>query len=82
MSSDRDPGTGDSTGDSTSDAGLSPELLEMIRCPACLGEFLPPQPAALVCSVCGLRYPVRNGVPILLVDEAEQTGAASAPGTD
>jgi uncharacterized protein YbaR (Trm112 family) len=53
---------------------LAPELLEIIRCPACLGEFLPPQPTALVCSSCGLRYPVRNGVPILLVDEAEQSG--------
>jgi uncharacterized protein len=59
--------------------GLAPELLEIIRCPACLGEFLPPQPAALVCSACGLRYPVRNGVPILLVDEAEPTGAAAPP---
>jgi len=56
------------------DHALAPELLEIIRCPACLGVFLPPEPAALVCSSCGLRYPVRNGVPILLVDEAEQSG--------
>ena len=69
----------------TSDAqpsALPPELLEIIRCPACLGEFLPPQsqtqPDALVCSSCGLRYPVRNGVPILLVDEAEPTSTPSA----
>jgi uncharacterized protein YbaR (Trm112 family) len=63
--------------------GLAPELLEIIRCPACLGEFLPPEPAALVCSSCGLRYPVRNGVPILLVDEAEQAGDGASPaGTD
>jgi uncharacterized protein YbaR (Trm112 family) len=59
---------------------LSSELLEIIRCPACLGDFLPPEPAALVCSACGRRYPVRNGVPVLLVDEAEQPGAAA--GTD
>lgn len=62
---------------------LPPELLEIIRCPACLGEFLPPEPSALVCSRCRLRYPVRNGVPVLLVDEAEPTGAAGPrAGTD
>jgi hypothetical protein len=76
-----EPRSGDQPG--TDEHGLPAELLEIIRCPACLGEFLPPQPSALVCSSCGLRYPVRNGVPILLVDEAEQAGATSSPaGTD
>jgi uncharacterized protein YbaR (Trm112 family) len=70
------------TSDPNTDLGLPAELLAIIRCPACLGEFLPPQPGALVCSSCGLSYPVRNGVPILLVDEAEQTGAASSTGSD
>ena len=51
---------------------LPEDLLEILRCPACLGEFLPPAPGELVCSACGLRYPVRNGVPILLVDEARR----------
>ena len=79
MTSDPQPGAAGS--------GLPQELLEIIRCPACLGEFLPlqaeVQPDALVCSSCGLRYPVRNGVPILLVDEAQPTGAASSTsGTD
>ncbi len=60
---------------------LAPELLEILRCPACLGEFAPPTPAELVCTSCGLRYPIRNGVPILLVDEAQppQDGDVTAP---
>jgi uncharacterized protein YbaR (Trm112 family) len=53
-------------------AGLDSRLLEILRCPACRGEFAPPgeQPPELVCTSCGLHYPVRNGVPVLLVDEA------------
>jgi uncharacterized protein len=47
-------------------------LLEILRCPACRGEFRPPAEDELVCSACGLRYPIRNGVPVLLVDEAIQ----------
>jgi uncharacterized protein YbaR (Trm112 family) len=53
------------------DQPLAEELLEIIRCPSCLGEFHPPEAGELVCSACGLRYPVRNGVPILLIDEAQ-----------
>jgi uncharacterized protein YbaR (Trm112 family) len=54
---------------------LDSRLLEILRCPACKGEFAPlggqdGPPAELVCASCGLRYPVRNGVPVLLVDEA------------
>jgi uncharacterized protein len=45
-------------------------LLEILRCPSCKGEFQPPGEDEMVCSSCGLRYPIRNGVPVLLVDEA------------
>ncbi len=50
-------------------------LLEILRCPACTGTFAEPTGAELVCTSCGLIYPVRNGVPILLVDEARHPGA-------
>jgi uncharacterized protein YbaR (Trm112 family) len=53
---------------------IDSRLLEILRCPACRGEFEPTPaegaPTQMVCSACGLRYPVRNGVPVLLVDEA------------
>ncbi len=55
---------------------IDPGLLEIIVCPACRSDLAPqPDPAAphsLQCvgSDCGLTYPVRDGIPVLLVDEA------------
>lgn len=57
---------------------IAPELLEIIVCPACHGELRPvpdaEHPSALHCAdaSCGLRYPVRGGIPVLLVDEADE----------
>lgn len=47
------------------------ELLEILVCPRCKGE-LRAEPAAsrLVCEACRVAYPVRDGIPIMLVDEA------------
>lgn len=54
--------------------GLSPEFLEIAACPACHGEFAVDYEASeLVCTAgdCGLRYPVVDGIPVLLVDQAK-----------
>lgn len=55
---------------------LDRELLEIVRCPACLSTFADPPDGAdsdeLVCTGCRSAYPVRNGVPVLLVDEARR----------
>jgi len=53
-------------------AGLAPELLAIIVCPACHGELALVE-SELVCQGCGLAYPVRDGIPVLLVDEARST---------
>ena len=53
--------------------GLDPELLAIVVCPQCHGELLPAEQSGpeLVCQgECGLAYPVREGIPVLLVDEA------------
>jgi hypothetical protein len=52
---------------------LSKELLEILACPKCKGEVqLQQDGAKIVCSACGLAYPVRDGIPVMLIDEAEQ----------
>jgi uncharacterized protein YbaR (Trm112 family) len=52
---------------------LDPELLELIVCPACRSELRVDEAAEeLVCTGCGLAYPVRDDIPVLLVDEARK----------
>lgn len=46
-------------------------LLDIIVCPDCHGG-LEPQADELVCTSCGLAYPVRDDIPVLLVDEARR----------
>ena len=53
---------------------LDPRLRELIRCPACRAR-LSDGDHELACTGCGLVYPVRDGVPILLVDEARRPDA-------
>jgi uncharacterized protein YbaR (Trm112 family) len=48
--------------------------MEILRCPACLER--PPvheDGEALVCDVCGRRYPIEEGIPRMIVDEPEET---------
>ena len=50
------------------------DLLDIMQCPACAGTLAERRdPPALVCEACGRAYPVRDGIPIMLVDEAEET---------
>ena len=50
---------------------IDPALLEIMQCPSCTGTLVERlDPPALVCSECGLQYPVRDGIPVMLVDEA------------
>lgn len=47
------------------------ELMEILVCPACKGDLEAHEEEALLeCLACGLRYPVREGIPIMLVEEA------------
>jgi uncharacterized protein len=50
---------------------ISQELLEMLRCPACKAEVKPkPDDSALKCVECKRVYPVRDDIPVMLIDEA------------
>jgi uncharacterized protein len=50
---------------------LPQELLEILVCPKCKGDldYRRDEPS-LVCPSCRLRYAVRDGIPIMLIDEA------------
>ncbi len=48
---------------------IDPKLLEILACPACHGA-LSIEGSELVCAQCPLAYPVRDDIPVLLVDEA------------
>ncbi|HEX9636286.1 MAG TPA: Trm112 family protein [Acidobacteriota bacterium] len=49
---------------------LAPELLELLLCPQCFSG-LDLDGETLRCRGCGRRYPVRDGLPRLLIEEAE-----------
>lgn len=52
---------------------LDPAFLEIAACPACHSKFaVDYESNELVCSAtqCGLAFPVREGIPILLIDQA------------
>ena len=47
------------------------QLLEILVCPKCRGELeYREKESALLCNACKLRYPIRDGIPIMLIDEA------------
>ena len=54
---------------------IDPELLEILACPACKAPVRL-EGERIVCAgpSCGLRYPVRDGIPVMLVEEADRPG--------
>ena len=54
---------------------LAPELLEILACPNCHATLRVDEEAQeLVCTspTCGLAYPVRDDIPVMLIDEARR----------
>ncbi|NPV46899.1 MAG: Trm112 family protein [Armatimonadetes bacterium] len=54
----------------TDSTALDPKLMEILACPACKGPVTQ-EGDRIVCGGCGKRYPIRDGIPIMLIDEAE-----------
>lgn len=51
---------------------ISKELLEILACPKCKGEIhLNEKANGLICDHCRLLYEIRDGIPIMLIDEAK-----------
>jgi uncharacterized protein YbaR (Trm112 family) len=56
---------------------IDPELLEILACPNDRGDIdYLREEQVIVCRTCGYRYPVRDGIPVMLIDEAEKPGSA------
>ncbi len=55
---------------------VSDELLEILRCPACVREseglldYI--KESWLVCQDCDRKYPIRDDIPVMLIDEGDK----------
>jgi uncharacterized protein YbaR (Trm112 family) len=50
---------------------LSQEILQILACPGCNGA-LSEVDGYLLCPSCSLKFPVQDGIPVLLLSEAEK----------
>ena len=55
---------------------IDKELLEILACPKCKAD-VKVEGEKIVCTnpQCGLRYPIRDGIPVMLIDDAEKPPA-------
>lgn len=50
---------------------ISQELLNILACPKCKGEIhLNSAGDGLICEACRLMYPIKDDIPIMLIDGA------------
>jgi uncharacterized protein YbaR (Trm112 family) len=50
---------------------LNKELLEILACPKCKGDLILTQEEdGLICEKCALVYPIKEEIPIMLIEEA------------
>ncbi len=50
---------------------INKELLDILACPKCKGDiFLTEKEDGLVCKKCKLIYPIKEDIPVMLIDEA------------
>ncbi|MDX8384735.1 MAG: Trm112 family protein [Ghiorsea sp.] len=49
-------------------------LFDILACPKCKGEIAyNTDNTGLVCPACKLEYPIRDDIPVMLIDEAKST---------
>lgn len=59
---------------------LLKEILEILACPKCKGDIKPTEKSTtgeedgFVCKKCSLLYPIRDGIPVMLIAEAIKVG--------
>jgi hypothetical protein len=58
---------------------VAPDLLAILACPRCKGRLrLTPKEDGLACSRCRVAYPIADGIPVMIFEEA----IPWAPGPD
>ena len=75
----------------TTETPISPDLLEILRCPVAVqadeygddpGRLELVHGCWLVCADTGMKYPIRDGIPVMLIEEGEkwkETAVADLP---
>jgi hypothetical protein len=59
---------------------ISKELIEILACPKCKGDLIYRENEAFICKNCKLLYPIRDGIPVMLIDEAQPVQAGKTEG--
>jgi uncharacterized protein len=60
---------------------LDSVLMKILACPSCRGD-VDEKDDKIICRGCGLRYPIQDGIPIMLIEEAEKPGQGTSGGQD
>jgi uncharacterized protein YbaR (Trm112 family) len=51
--------------------GIDKQLLDILACPKCKGDLkVADKEEGLICPACMLLYEIKDGIPIMLMDEA------------
>ena len=58
---------------------IDKELLDILACPLCKEE-VKLEDDRIVCTKCGRRYPIKDDIPIMLIEEAEVPEGQNAGG--
>lgn len=69
------------TANETPASELPQSLLEILVCPVDKTKVYP-EGTRLVCPECGRAYPVLNGIPHMIVDEAVSQSSSTASGSE
>jgi uncharacterized protein YbaR (Trm112 family) len=50
---------------------MDPKLLAILVCPVCKAK-LEKKANELICTKCKLAYPIDDGIPVMLIDQAQK----------
>jgi uncharacterized protein len=52
---------------------LDKKLMDILACPSCHGDVTYHEDRnEIECNSCGLKYPVKDGIPVMLIEEAHK----------